>query len=374
MSLIFDPASCIRTSSKMSECTKCVEICPVKTIEIVENIPTFTPSACVDCGGCVGVCPTEAFSLKDFSTVDFFFEMAESEETLISCKKNIPCLSLLSVEHLISLALESEEPVVLDLGHCAACEIREPLFAQIERNIEEANFVLSSFSDRQLQPEMIGYEGEGSGSDSRADDQEVKPSRRSFLSNLSLKGAGRQKAAFDEAVEADERKRFDIDSAVIAKIKEKRIPDKRKILFTMLKRTKKPERYEVLPEEEVRFVSQKFIDDRCTNCQICYRICPTGALSSDGKCSVIHFDAMLCLKCRLCHDSCEPDAIQLQPGFEIKEFFEPAQRVLATFDVRRCYECGIHFTYEGGEQICPRCRVEEEEAMTLHENARKMES
>ena len=370
MNLNFDLASCVRASSKMSECTKCVEVCPVNTIEIVENIPTFTPSACVDCGGCVGVCPTEAFSLKDFSTVDFFFDTVKSGETLISCRKNLPCLSILSVEHLISLALASETPVVLDLGHCQSCEIRDPLFAQIEQNIEEANFVLSSFSEKQLLSEMIAYEEEGADGGEVAKEEE--PSRRSFLSNLSLKGAAKQKAVFDEAVEAGEQKRFDIDSAVIAKIKDKRLPDKRKILFTMLKRTEKPEQYEVLPEEEISFVSQKFVDDRCTNCQICYRICPTGALSSDAKFSVIHFDAMLCLKCHLCHDSCEPDAIQLQPGFEIKEFFEPTQRVLATFDIKRCYECGSYFTYTGGEQVCPRCAIEEEEAMTLHENARKM--
>ena len=352
MSLNFDLASCVRASSKMSECVKCVEICPVKTIEIVENIPTFTPSACVDCGGCVGICPTEAFSLKDFSTVDFFLETVKRGEKLISCKKNLPCLSILSVEHLISLALASDEPLVLDLGHCQSCEIKDPFFGQIEQNIEEANFVLSSFSDKQLTTEELAYR-DGKSSPEELPEEADLPSRRSFLSNISLQGAARQKAAFDEAVEADEQKRFEMDGAVIAKIKNKRLPDKRKILFTMLKRTEKPEQYEVLPEEEIGFVSQKFVDERCTNCQICYRICPTGALSSDAKFSVINFDAMLCVKCRLCHDSCEPDAIQLQPGFEIKEFFEPTQRTLATFDIKRCYECGSYFTYTGGEQVCP---------------------
>jgi ferredoxin len=127
-----------------------------------------------------------------------------------------------------------------------------------------------------------------------------------------------------------------------------------------------------LPEEEVSFTSQKFIDESCTNCQICYRICPTGALSSNGKFSLIHFDAMLCVKCRLCHDACEPDSIHLQSGFEIKEFFEPTQRTLATFNIKRCNECGNNFTYTGGEQSCPRCLVEEEEAMFLHDNAVRM--
>jgi len=192
------------------------------------------------------------------------------------------------------------------------------------------------------------------------------------LGNASLKGVVKHKKAFDDAVDADEMQHFEIDSSVITKIKDKQLTNKRKILFTTLKRARVPDVYEVLPEEEVSFTSQKFIDESCTNCQICYRICPTGALSSNGKFSLIHFDAMLCVKCHLCHDVCEPNSIQLQSGFEIKEFFKPTQRTLATFNIKRCNECGNNFTYTGGEQTCPRCMVEEEEAMFLHDNAVRM--
>lgn len=254
---------------------------------------------------------------------------------------------------------------MLDLGHCQQCEIKEPLFAKIEQNIEEANFVLSSFSDKQLIVTQRGYETETT--------KEEISSRRSFLSNISLKGAIKHKEAFDKAVDGDEQKRFEIDDAVIAKIKDKKLPNKRKILFTALKSIQKPQYYEILPQEEVSFISQKYVDESCTNCQICYRICPTGALSSDGKFSLINFDAMLCTKCRLCHDVCEPEAMQLQNGFEIKEFFEPTQRTLATFTIKRCNECGSYFTYTGKEQVCLRCQVEEEEALTLHNNARNMD-
>ena len=78
----------------------------------------------------------------------------------------------------------------------------------------------------------------------------------------------------------------------------------------------------------------------------------------------------MCVKCHLCHDVCEPDAIQLQAGFEIKEFFEPTQRTLATFNIKRCNECGNNFTYRGGLVECERCKLEENEAMELHRNAK----
>jgi ferredoxin len=345
-------------------------------VQIEEQLPTFAKGTGVEGAACVGACPTEAFVLSDFSVTEFFFSFLDSKVRLISRKLNIPCLSLLSVEHLISLALGSEAPITLDLHDY---ERGSHLFNVIAARIEEANFVLSSFSAKQLQvnveERVDSFPDTGSGEipDLVRNDGEEVSNRRHFLRNTaSLKGVIKHKQAFDEAVEADELHRFEIDASMTQKIRDKQLPDKRKILFTMLKHTDRPESYEVLAQEDVSFVSQKFVDENCTNCQICYRICPTGALSSNGKFSLIHFDAMLCVKCHLCHDACEPDAIHLQPGFETKELFEPTQRTLATFSIKRCNECGNPFTYLGGEQTCPRCLIEEEEAMFLHENAKRM--
>jgi len=371
MKLHFNVASCVRAMSKFSECTKCVDACP-DTVQIVDNLPSFTHSTGVEAAACLGICPTEAFSLSDFSVTEFFFTFIESKVRLISSKINVPCISVLSVEHLISLALASDEPITIDLNDY---EEGSHLLEQIENRIEEANFVLSSFCDKEINTNL-DESLRPSLEQTKIDNNEVKEedvsSRRDFLSQASVKGVVKHKKTFDDAVEAEDLQVFKIDASVIAKMKDKNIPDKRKILFTTLKRAGVPELFEVLPEEEVSFVSQKFIDESCTNCQICHRICPTGALSSNGKFSLINFDAMLCLKCHLCHDACEPDSIHLQSGFEVKEFFEATQRTLATFNIKRCNECGNNFTYTGGEQACPRCKVEEEEAMFLHDNAKLM--
>ena len=362
MKLHFDVALCVRAKSKFSTCTKCMDAAE-GIVELQENLPSFKAGMGIEAAACIGACPTEAFSLSDFSTTEFFFNFLDSKVRLISPKLNVPCISVLSVEHLISLALASDEPVVLDL---ASYEAGSSVLEIIRQRIEEANFVLSAFSEKRLETNSDEEISVASNA------QETAPSRREFLSNASLKGALKHKKAFDEAVEEGELQVFEIADDVIAKIKDKHLPNKRKILFTTLKHAGVPDVFEVLPEEEVSFTSQKFVDDGCTNCQMCYRVCPTGALSTDKKFSLIHFDAMLCVKCHLCHDVCEPDAIHLQPGYEIKEFFEPTQRTLAAFEIKRCHECGNPFTYTGGEQICPRCMLEEEEAMVLHENAKKM--
>jgi len=361
--LIFNPSECVRSVTKFSDCTKCVDICPVDTLKISDNnLPAYTPSVCVDCGGCMGVCPSESFKLKDFDATEFFFGFATEASPLISCRVNVPCVMALSTEHLIALALVKEK-LIVDIGHCRGCPYEDPLYVNILKSVEEANHLLEAIgSDKTIELKDIAAQEQG------VQESVDQNDRRAFLERLSIKGAIQVKAQFEATLESvsDEIKEFDIGLAEIAKIRKKDIPDKRKILFAALKRAGKPETYHVVAEGDLSFASQKFIDqDTCTNCQMCYRICPTGALSPDAKNSKIYFDTMLCIKCKACHDTCEPDSIKLQPTFELKEFFEPNQRLLASFKVIRCDECGIHFTSLNGERICSRCSVEEEEVYDL---------
>ena len=353
MSLKFDVGSCIRATSKFSECTKCVDICPVSTIELANNIPAFTPAECTNCGGCVGVCPTDAFALDNFSPIDFFFNFLESKGDELSCGVDMPCLSVFGVDELISLALASEKPLKLNglSCNCGGDKLRD----KIEENIEEANYILSSFSSKQLTNQKAKV------IEIKEDEKELD--RRSFFS---LKNVVKTKKTFEENVESDILKEFEVDNDTIQKIKDKNIPDSRKLIYSLFKRVDKPAKYEVLSSNDVGFISQKIVDDSCTNCQMCYRICPSQALSTDAKFSVINFEAMLCLKCNLCHDVCEPDSIKVTEGFNIKEFFEPSKKALIKFDVRRCDMCGNHFTYIDGESMCHRCKIEESEALALH--------
>jgi len=357
--LTLDPAKCVRALAKFSECAHCVDICPVEIISVDNHLPAFNMSQCVGCGGCVSSCPTEAFVLDDFSQTSFFFEFAQSEETLISCKKNVPCIAALSVEHLISLALLKED-VTCDTGHCEGCEIAGKLKAQIDQNIEEANFVLEAIeSSKMMQAKDISYEPE---------EMLENDDRRGFFRNMTVANAAKIKHDFERRVEveSDEELRHEVFTEDIARLKEKSIPDKRKILFTALKRAPKPTQYHVIDAKELSFTSMKNLDEStCTACQMCYRICPTAALSSDMKNSKIDFDPFLCVKCHLCHDVCEPNSIGLSETFDLKQFFEPEVKQLAKFTIRRCHECDTYFTYRGGEVVCPRCQLEEEEAKEL---------
>ena len=357
--IILNPAKCVRSISKFSECNRCEVICPTDAIVINEMLPAINLSQCVGCGGCAGVCPSEALVLDDFNPTEFFFSFAADEENLISCQKNVPCISALTIEHVMGLAT-LKNGVVFDMGHCGDCEVAHTCKPQIDALVEEANYLLSAIENSAVvRQEMVAYKQE---------EDEQNDNRRDFFRSFKLKSIAKQKAEFDREVEVatDELVQHTLDTTQIAQMKAKELPDKRKLFYTALKRAEIPSTFHVVDANEVSFTSQKLLDESlCTACQMCYRICPTAALSSNARNGKIDFDPFMCIKCHLCHDVCEPNALTLSTSYNVKEFFEPSVQNLITFNVRRCDECNNLFTSIQGKRICHVCQIEDEDARDL---------
>jgi ferredoxin len=359
--LKIDYGSCVRASSKYSECTKCYDICPIenKGIAFDENIVKITDS-CIDCGGCIGVCPSEAISLSDFNTTEFVFKFLESDEDTIREAQDLPTLATLSVEHLISLAILSKNDLILDISKCAEGETANLLESYILPTINEANLFLKSIGvDKEI--EVVRLE-EDQTAKQIVDEEE--PNRRDFLKRLSPKGIIKSKVEFDKEIEKVDRREL-IDSTVTSSMRDKSYPDKRKLLFMALKRVEKAQDLNKVSADTFSFISQKSIDSSCDNCSFCYRLCPTGALSSDQRGSKIDFDPLSCIKCHLCHDVCQSSSIHLT-DFDLVNIFEAKMQRLIEFKQRRCAECGNFYTLlPTSNDICPRCNIEEEEAKSL---------
>ena len=355
--LVLSAGSCVRSLSVESECNKCEVVCPTNAIVVGKPLPSINFSACVSCGACSSVCPTEALRLDEFDVTNFFFDFVESGENLISCKKNVPCIAALSVEHIISMSLLKKE-IVFDMGHCASCAIAHSCKVLIEKNYEEASYLLEAMqNDAKITLLDVAFE-----------DESETPNRRDFLGAINIKTVGKVKKSFEDEMQkaSDELIEHTLQKEDIALLKRKVIPNRRKIFFTAVKRAQKPSLYHRVDATEVSFTSQKLMNEEaCTACQMCYRVCPTGALSSNVKNSKIDFDPFLCVKCHICHDVCAPDAITLSKAYDIKEFFEPSVQNLIAFSVKRCDECGVIFSTNSGDKLCYRCKTEEQEARDL---------
>lgn len=360
MSLLeLSPAQCVRALSVNSICTHCADVCPTSAIGLLGRLPSINQSLCVGCAGCVAVCPSEALKLDDFNPTELFFSFASDEENLLSCQKNIPCIAALSSEHLISLCA-LKKGLVLDSGHCSNCDIGEKVLEVMGERADRANYLLEAIEcEGEIVFEEIGY--------STGDTEEPKD-RRDFFKTFHLRGIGKAKHDFEKEVQSttDEFIEAVIDSSHTQELRAKKITDRRKLFFTALKRVEKPSLFHVVDAKMISFTSQKIMDEaKCTACQMCYRVCPTAALTSDMRNSKIDFDPFLCVKCHLCHDVCESDAISVSTSYNLKEWFEPKVQNLITYLVRRCDECDAIFSSVGGEKICRRCQLEEEEALEL---------
>ncbi len=359
--LTLDISKCVHTSNKFAICTKCVDVCPVETIKLEDSQLSFTPADCVGCGGCGAACPTSAYSLDTFNSINYIFKFLESDHNVLTCKDtDFPCIASLSVEELLSVALISSENISLDIGPCKECPIAHRNLQIIKDRAEEVNFLLEAMlQEKQVIVDEINYV---------MNKGEESLSRRQLLSKQGVKSAISIKQQLENEIVASDAvvKEHAVSPADILKIKEKKLPDRRSLLMMAMKHASIPEEFHTIDIADISFISQKDLDEEtCTNCQMCYRICPTGALSSDNRGSMINFNPLACVQCHSCHDVCEPDALTLRKTFSLSSFFEPRVETLVRFDMKRCDECGNYFTYRGGEMMCNRCRVEEEEAKEL---------
>ena len=359
--LTLDISKCVHTSNKFAICDKCVTVCPVETIKIDEGVISFVPSECVGCGGCDAVCPTAAYELDDFKPINYVFNFLENDLDVITCKNELPCIAALSVEELLSMALISPQSITADISACKECPIAAKNLPIIQERVEEVNFLLEAMEQNSaIALKELDIEKETAQTDTL--------SRRKLLSKDGLKKAVSIKQQFENEVASTDTtlKTHEVTNADIVKIKQKNLPDRRSLLLMAMKRAEVPETFHTISIEDISFISQKDLDESsCTNCQMCYRICPTGALSSDGRGSVINFNPLACVQCHSCHDVCEPDSLTLRKTFALSNFFEPKVETLVRFDIKRCDECGNYFAYQGGEMLCRRCQIEEDEAREL---------
>ncbi len=359
--LTLDVGRCVHTSNKFAICNKCVEACPVETIKIENSTISFTPSECVGCGGCGASCPSDAYSLDDFNSIQYLFDFLESDKSVLTCKESkLPCIAGMSVEELLSLVLISSKDIVQDIAPCETCSIADVNLKIIKQRSEEVNFLLEAMGqDRELKLEKL---------DIKVEDNTSELNRRELFSKEGVKTVVNIKQELQNKVEESDEsvKIHKVTSKDISKIKDKEIPQRRSLLLMAMKRAKVPQEFHNIDIEEISFISQKNLDEStCTNCQMCYRICPTGALSSDFRGSVINFNPLACVQCHSCHDVCEPDSLTLRKTFALSNFFVPKVETLVRFNMKRCDECGMFFASKNGEKICNRCNIEEEEARAL---------
>ncbi len=359
--LSLDYAACVLTSNKSAGCTKCETVCPADVIRIEEHVLTYAPADCVRCGACQGVCPTESFRIDGFVHENFVARFVADSSTVISCKTNIPCLAALNSEYLVGLVLEKGRDITLDTGHCEGCELAGSVADHIEESIGEANRFLEVFaSPFCIKAEAVDADTAGKNT------EEPALSRRELFSKLNVKDAVKAKMRFDKEVDVAMQEFVGVGDSDYSRnrVREKQLPFRR-AFFISATRGLTGDAEATLAAGDFGFITDKVIDkSRCTNCALCYHICPTGALVGERMKGKIAFDFLHCVACNSCHDICPDHCLDKETTFTKGMFTQPERKKLATFFMRQCGDCGMPYVNDGSD-VCPRCREMDDEARDL---------
>jgi len=347
----FDINDCVHVYYKDSGCRKCIEVCPAEDVLYQEDYRIkIKKENCVSCGACVGACPSEAFSLKGFDIQGFYESFVSQTTDILSCKKNLPCLSILNTEYLISIVLAKKRDIILDTGHCSDCFIGS-LINNIQKNVEETNYFL----------EEIGVENRVITREISLKQKDTENKRRDFLKNFGKAAAGITFWALVPGISSFEEKEEKEKNIVTEKID----IQKRKTLLKNLRSLDKNFSQIEMEIDKISFTSDKWIDNsKCTNCSVCYNICPTGALKAGNERLKILFEPKLCIKCKVCHEVCPEDCLHLKDRLNLNTFLNEV-KVLAEHLMIPCEECMVPFSYKGDTTVCPRCRELEQEIKDL---------
>ena len=343
--LYFDINNCVRIYYRDSSCRKCIDICPVDALaeDDYKIIPDY--SSCVLCGACIGVCNSEAFNIEGFSITEFYKWFISEKENYLSCKKNLPCLAVLDAEYLVSIVLRKKTSIKLNTIECKNCKIGN-LEKKIRDNANEANFILENFGLKErvfLNANL---------SDNPGTDKKIE--RRMFLKNLGKTSIG---LAFwismpDVRSMEENKEKEELKNIVVDKIK----TNKRNFFLEALENYSQNIKDKRIELKNVSFISNKWIDSsKCTNCSVCYNLCPTGSLIAGEERLKILFEPKKCINCNICHEVCLEKCIYISDSINISEFLYQTN-VLAEHVMVPCEECMIPFSYKGDSTLCPRCR------------------
>ncbi|WP_457644085.1 4Fe-4S binding protein [Persephonella sp.] len=344
--------NCTHVYFRNSSCDKCLKVCPIEdAISFDNGRLEINEEKCINCGACFGICPTEAFSINGFFPDKLLDQISNAESPVISCKLNVPCIASLDPQYLISFVLFLKKDISLDISSCDSCSI-SILKERIINITRESNSFL----------EDIGVEEKVLLEDKSlwTEIPEIR-NRRRFLKDFGKISAGLIFWTLVPEIDIEAQKEDEYKNIVEEKI----IPEKRQFLIRALKDLDTDPEELFIKTDKLSFCSDKKIDnDLCTNCSICYNICPTGALKPGRDRLQILFEPLVCVKCGICIEACPENCLDSEKKINLNTFLN-GMKVLAEHVMIPCEECLVPFSYKGDSTICPRCRQLDDELKDL---------
>jgi ferredoxin len=336
----FHPELCAHSRSRITGCTRCLDVCPTGAISPAGNHVAIDPYICAGCGSCASVCPTgaEEYALppadalmRRLRTLMLTYRSAGGRDGIVlfhDGDHGEPLIHALArfgdglpanvlpmrVNEVTQVGLEA----IAALFSYGAVGVRFLTRAKPKHDISALERTVA------LAHTIVQALGYGSPSDAPVVD---------LIQTDDPDALGAALTATELGTPASTPASF--------------MPrgEKRGVLEFSLRELQlaAPRPLDVVPlAAGAPFGGLDVNIEGCTLCLSCVSACPTHALSDDAERPMLRFTESLCVQCGLCAATCPEKVISLKPQIDFVAWKAPP-RVVKEEEPFHCVECGKAF-------------------------------
>jgi ferredoxin len=306
----FKPDLCAHSRSKITGCTRCLDVCPTGAITPAGDSVAIDPQICAGCGGCASVCPTGAAAYA-LPAADHLMRKLRALLTTYQKAGGAGAVILVhDAPHglpLIDALARFGEGLPARVIPLAVNEVTQVGIEQIA-----ASFAYGAAGVALLVPEKPKHD--------------LAPlDRLDALAYAMIPALGQDRAALTRIATGD-------PDALLAALRVMPGPAgatppatfqplgaKRQVMMLALREwqahaPQKPERI-ALPQG-APFGRVEVRAEGCTLCLACVSTCPTSALTANPDRPELRFQEDLCVQCGLCQATCPEKVISLEPRLD----------------------------------------------------------
>lgn len=332
----FEASLCAHSRSKITGCTRCLDLCPTGAITPDGDHVAIDPAICAGCGQCAAACPTGAASYA-LPPVDALMRRMRALVTTYQAAGGTGAVILLhDGDHglpLIDMLARHGDGLP---AHVLPLQVNE--VTQVGPEMLAGAFAygvagIAVLTRAKPKHDLLGL-------------QRTLATTRTILSAL---GYGTDVLRLVETDDPDA-----LGSFLAVPFAGTPTPKPASFLPMGAKRgllelafqelhAAAPAPVDVIPlEKGAPFGKAEVNVEACTLCLSCVSACPTGALSDNPDKPMLRFSESLCVQCGLCEQTCPEDAIDLVAQLDFVAWREP-KKLVKEEEPFHCTQCNKAF-------------------------------